>query len=198
MTGVDEVSVGNARCAEVPVGAVEALVTNTINVLVTSITDSIVANVTARSEQSLRDEIKLGLLNSRLESMLGVVAMLHANMARNAKIIVGARSASDKVLLRQFLNARIASASSNWNLQVFRVAWCSLWLGWSRLGCNCLCCAVDDLSILNKTLDHPVILTTAKNAVVHTGLTQIKVTIIAGTAMIMFIWDSLAAVVAVD
>ncbi len=70
--------------------------------LVTSITDSIVANVTARSEQSLRDEIKLGLLNSRLESMLGVVAMLHANMARNAKIIVGARSASDKVLLRQF------------------------------------------------------------------------------------------------
>jgi hypothetical protein len=43
-----------------------------------------------------------------------------------------------------------------------------------------------------------VILTTAKNAVVHTGLTQIKVTIIAGTAMIMFIWDSLAAVVAVD
>jgi hypothetical protein len=70
--------------------------------LVTSITDSIVANVTARSEQSLRDEIKLGLLNSRLESMLGVVAMLHANMARNAEIIVGARSASDKVLLRQF------------------------------------------------------------------------------------------------
>jgi hypothetical protein len=43
-----------------------------------------------------------------------------------------------------------------------------------------------------------VILTTAKNAVIHTGLAEIEVTIIAGAAMIVFIWDSLAAVVAVD
>ena len=116
---MDEASIGNARCTEVPVGAVEALVTNTVNVLfiisksfhnrfdaviylVTSITDSIVANVTAWSEQSLGDEVKLGLFDSRLESMLGVVAMLHADMAGNAEIKVGARSAGDEVLLGEF------------------------------------------------------------------------------------------------
>jgi hypothetical protein len=128
VAGVDEVSIGNARCAEVPVRAVKALVTNTVNVLITSITDSIVANVTTRSEQSLGDEIKLGLLNSRFECMLGVVAMLHANVARDAEIKVGARSAGDEVLLGKFLNARIASASSNRNLQVLGDARCSLWL----------------------------------------------------------------------
>jgi hypothetical protein len=34
--------------------------------------------------------------------MLGVVTMLHTNMARNAEVIVGAGSASDKVLLGEF------------------------------------------------------------------------------------------------
>jgi hypothetical protein len=58
-----------------------------------------VTNVTAWSKQGLSNEIKLCILNSRLECMLWVVAMLHANMARNAKVIVGAGSAGDKVLL---------------------------------------------------------------------------------------------------
>jgi hypothetical protein len=31
--------------------------------------------------------------------MLGVVAMFHTNMARDAEVVVGAGSASDKVLL---------------------------------------------------------------------------------------------------
>ena len=60
------------------------------------------ANVAAWSQQSLGDEVKLGLLDSRFESMLGVVAMLHADMASNAEIIVGARSAGDEVLLGEF------------------------------------------------------------------------------------------------
>ncbi len=47
-------------------------------------------NVTAWSEQGLSNEIELGLLNSGFEGMFRVVAMLHANMARNAEIIVGA------------------------------------------------------------------------------------------------------------
>jgi hypothetical protein len=61
-----------------------------------------VANVTTWSEQGLGNEIKLGLLNSRFECMLWVVAMLHANVARNAEIIVRAGGAGDKVLLGEF------------------------------------------------------------------------------------------------
>ena len=67
--------------------------------LVTPITDSVVTNVTAWSKQSLSNEVKLRILNSRLECMLGVVAMFHTNMARDAEVVVGAGSASDKVLL---------------------------------------------------------------------------------------------------
>jgi hypothetical protein len=120
VAGVDEVGIGDARCTEVPIRAVEALVTDTIDVLfvclamipqevgeyttylITPITDSVVTNVTAWSEQSLSDEVKLRILNSRLECMLGVVTMLHANMASDAEIKVGAAGAGDKVLLGEF------------------------------------------------------------------------------------------------
>ena len=73
-----------------------------ITYLITSITDSVVTNVTAWSEQSLSDEVKLRILNSRLECMLGVVTMLHANMAGDAEIKVWAAGAGDKVLLGEF------------------------------------------------------------------------------------------------
>jgi hypothetical protein len=96
------------------------------------------------------------------------------------------------------LNARIASASSNWNFQIFWDDWCGLWLRCSRLWCNGLGRAVDDLSVLNKTLNHPVVLTTAKNPLIDTGLTEVKVAIIAGTAMIVLIWNRFTAVVAVN
>ena len=96
------------------------------------------------------------------------------------------------------MNARIASAGGNWNLQVFWDGWCGLWLRWSSLWCNCLSSAVDNLPVLNKTLDHPMILTTAKNAITNAGLAEIKVAIIAGTAMIVLIWNRFAAVVAVN
>jgi hypothetical protein len=58
-----------------------------------------VANVAARSKQSLCNKVEGCILNSRLECMLGVVAMFHTNMARDAEVVVGAGSASDKVLL---------------------------------------------------------------------------------------------------
>jgi hypothetical protein len=70
--------------------------------LITSVADSVVTNVTAWSEQSLGDEVKLRVLHSGLECMLGVVTMLHANMARDAEIKVGAAGAGDKVLLGEF------------------------------------------------------------------------------------------------
>jgi hypothetical protein len=43
-----------------------------------------------------------------------------------------------------------------------------------------------------------VILTTAKNTIGNAGLAEIKVAIIAGTAMIVLIWDRSTAVVAVN
>jgi hypothetical protein len=101
-----------------------------------------------------------------------------------------------KLLKELTLDARIAGASSNWNLQVFWDDWCGLWLRCGRLWRNCLGRAVDDLSVLNKTLNHPVILAAAKDAPIDTGLAEIIVAIIAGTAMIVLIWDRFTAVVA--
>jgi hypothetical protein len=88
MAGVDEASVGNAGRAEVPIWAVETLMADAKDVLVTPITDSIVPNVAARSKQSLRHHIKVRVFNCRNESVLGVVAMLHCDVARDAKIVV--------------------------------------------------------------------------------------------------------------
>jgi len=96
------------------------------------------------------------------------------------------------------LNARIAGASINWDLQVFWDDWSGLWLRWSSLWCNCLSSAINDLSVLHETLNHPVILTTAKNTITNAGLAEIKVPIIAGTAVIMLVWDRFTAIVAVN
>jgi hypothetical protein len=42
-----------------------------------------------------------------------------------------------------------------------------------------------------------VVVTTAKNAIVHTVLAEIKITIIASAAVIVLIWNGTAAVIAV-
>jgi hypothetical protein len=42
-----------------------------------------------------------------------------------------------------------------------------------------------------------VIITTTKNAIIHTVLAEIKITIIASAAVIVLIWNSAAAVIAV-
>jgi hypothetical protein len=99
---MDETGVDNANWAEVPIWAVEALVTNSIYVLVTSITDSVVARVATRSKQSLGNRLKNGIFNSWSETMFGVVAMLVVNVARNAQIIIVTSSASNEALLGKF------------------------------------------------------------------------------------------------
>lgn len=72
---------------------------NTVDVLVAPITDGVVTSVSAWAKKSLSDQVKSGILNSWLKSMLGVVSMLQANMACNAQVVVWARSASNEVLL---------------------------------------------------------------------------------------------------
>jgi hypothetical protein len=87
---VDEAGIWLASGAEVPIWAVKALVADAIDVLITSITDSIVSNVAARSKQSLGNDVEVGVLNSWLESVLWVVAVLHTDVARDAQIVVWA------------------------------------------------------------------------------------------------------------
>lgn len=193
VTSVDEASVGLASRAEVPVWAVEALMANTVDVLVTTITDGIVSNITARGKKSLGNDVELGVLDSWLESVLGVVAMLHTDMASDAKVVVGACSAGNEVLLGKLLNARVAGAGSNWNLQI-RDSLLDR-LDFRRHG---LSRAVDDFSVLHDTLEKPMVLALAENSIVNAGLAEIKVTILASAAVVVNIRDRSVAVVAVN
>jgi hypothetical protein len=194
MASMDEASIDVAGWAEVPVWAIKALVTNTVDVLVASIANGIMSNVTARSEKCLSNDIEMSILNSWLECMLGVVAMLHTNVARNAEVVVRAWSASNEVLLSEFLNARVTSTSSNWDLQGLG----EVDLGTLRLRRHGLSGAVDDLSILYDTLDEPMIFALAENSVVNASLAEIKITILASAAVVMNIRDGLIAVVAIN
>lgn len=63
---------------------------NTIDVLVTTITDGIVTNVTARSKESSRNHIEACILNSSLKGVIRVMTVIVANVAWDAKIKVRA------------------------------------------------------------------------------------------------------------
>ena len=90
MAGVDEASIGVACRAEVPIRAIEALVADTVDVLVTTITDGIVSSVSARGKKSVGNQVEGSILNSWLEGMLWVESMLQADMAGNAQVVVRA------------------------------------------------------------------------------------------------------------
>ena len=65
--------------------------------LITSIADRKMTNVSAGSAKGCGHQIKTGLLRGRYESMSWVMAMLQANMARYAKIVVVADRTGHKV-----------------------------------------------------------------------------------------------------
>jgi len=94
-------------------------------------------------------------------------------------------------------NAVVASASSSWNLRFGCNEGC-LGLRRNTLWCNGLSSTVDDLAILNETLDQPVVITSTDNPTANTALAEIKVTIIADAAVIVYVWDGIVAIVAVD
>jgi hypothetical protein len=102
MAWVNEASIDDASRAVVPIWAVEALVANSVDVFVTSITDCIVAGVASRAKESLRDQVEVSIFDSRDESVLGVMAVLLSSVARNAEVVVLARCAGNEVLLREF------------------------------------------------------------------------------------------------
>lgn len=99
---VDVTGINNAVRAVVPIRAVEALVADTVDVLITTITDGVVSHIASWGQQGLGDEVEISILNGGCESVLGMVTMLNRQMARNAKIVVLTRQAGDEVLLGQF------------------------------------------------------------------------------------------------
>ena len=95
---VDERCIWHASRAEIPVWAVETLVADAIDVLVTTIADSVVSFVAAWCQKDLRSFIKLYIFDCSDEGMAWVVTMLLCTMARKAKVIVLASSAGDEIL----------------------------------------------------------------------------------------------------
>ena len=108
--GVDKAGVDETFRAVVPVWTVHALVANTIDVLVTPVTDSTVAYVAARGKQGLGYDIKLRALDCRSEGVLWIVAVLQGDVTGDAEVVVLAGSAGDEVLVGPFCNR---SALSN-------------------------------------------------------------------------------------
>lgn len=118
VTRMSGASILDAVLAEIPIGAIETLVAHAIDLLVTSITDGIVAHVAARSEQSLCSKGKYCLLSRWVKAVSGMMAMLVAGMAVNAKVKVLARVASDKITLGQHYYAAVAGTSWNRNARL--------------------------------------------------------------------------------
>lgn len=102
MARVDEAGVYDTSGAVIPVGTVEALVTNTIDVLVTTITDSIMACITSGFEKSACKCIEWGVFDGGDKRMLRVMAMLKCNMTWDAKIEILTSCAGDKIFLWEF------------------------------------------------------------------------------------------------
>jgi hypothetical protein len=101
MTGVDDLGALNTFRAVVPVRAVQALVTNTVDELVAAVADCRMACIPAGRAQSIGQGRQGSVQSGSLESMAWVMTVLVADMAVQAQIVVIARGACDKVLLRE-------------------------------------------------------------------------------------------------
>jgi hypothetical protein len=92
----------HASGAEVPVRAVQALVADTRNVLVTAITDSVVEVVAARLHLGSDVVRHLGVLDSRDKTVLGMVTMSVLGEACLAQVKVFTDSAVEELDLGEF------------------------------------------------------------------------------------------------
>jgi hypothetical protein len=101
---VDKAGVDETFRAVVPVWTVHALVANTIDVLVTPVTDSTVAYVAARRKQGVGYDVELRALDCRSEGVLWIVAVLQGDVTGDAEVVVLAGSAGDEVLVGPFCN----------------------------------------------------------------------------------------------
>jgi hypothetical protein len=202
---VDELGVLETVGAVVPVWAVQALVADTVDELVAAIADGVVTNVPARIAEEIGQSREDSLGCRGRESMTGVVTMLVANMASQAKVIIVARDASNKLLLGENGDTAVAGASRllfvcNRLFLIGKSSWNLLLLGLLGLdfGCDTLGSAVNNAAVLDEALDHPVPAAGAVNTVVYAGRAKIIIATITYTAMEVLVLHRLVAVVAVN
>ena len=99
---VDELRIWNAGLAVIPVWAVKTLVANTIDVLVTAVTDGLVRNIASRVEECLGEGLQFGIGRCWHKRVLWVVAMLDLVVAWNTEVKVLAVHTRDEAVLWVF------------------------------------------------------------------------------------------------
>jgi hypothetical protein len=202
MHRMHEFCVLDALRAVVPVGAVETLVADTKDCLIAAITKRSVLDIASWSTQELGKRAESILCNG-LEGVCGMMAVLVGLVARDAQVEIIAVYASHELVLGVFSNTGVAC--TDW-LVLFllgllfgymffdslgestRILWiCGDWFwGGLRFRRELLRSTVDDLTIADKALDEPMVITRAVNAILDTSLAQIVVSIIADVAMVVF------------
>jgi len=207
MAGVNEAGVHHATRAVVPVGAVQTLVTNALDALVTAVADGIVELATARGKAAEDLVVEPGALDSGNEGMLRVVSMAVLGEASPAEVVVVAGSAVDKLSLGELLHAAVAGPRAGEHLVVENrdnplqshgsraggLLGLFLRLG---LGSQALRRAVDDDAVLDETLDQPVVGSLACDTLVDTALAEVEVAIVASGAVVVSVRDGHVAAVA--
>lgn len=209
---VNELDALVAFSTVIPVWAVQALVANTEYRLIAPITQSRVADITPWSAQELGHWTHWSALVDGLEGMAWVVAMLAAFVARNAQVVVIAIKTSYELVLRKDVDAAVASTS--WLLEnillrlvlllvgertrhLLRNNFVWLWNIFLWLWNDDLRGAVHNLTILDCSLDKPVISIGAMHATIHASLAKIVISIVANVAMIVLAVHGFVADIAV-
>jgi hypothetical protein len=215
MVRVDERSVHDAARAVIPVRAVQALMAHALDSFIATVADDGVGLSTASGEAS--DDLclqRVGLGNWH-KGMPGVVAMTILGEAVLAEVIVRAILAVDKFSVEELLDAAVACTDAGAERQRMveeDTAHCPHCLtkrrGWSadvvglglgpRFWRQALCCAIDDHTVLDGTLDQPVVRSLACDTPVDTVLAKVEVAIVTGGAMVVSIRNGAVATVAAD
>lgn len=207
MAGVDILGALDAVSAEVPVGTVQALVANAVDELLAPIADCGVANIAAGVAQDVSQSRELGIGSGGLEGMGRVVTVFVVDVAIDTKVKVVALGASDKLLLRQNLDTVVASSCrlfsliDDWLLLLSERARHLLPSRISRrlsLGANTLGRAVDNASVFDEALHHPVTGPRAVDTSVDARWAEVVVTVVTDRAMEVLVFHWLVAVVAED
>jgi hypothetical protein len=203
---VDKGRIGHARRAVVPIRAVEALMAHTADGLVAAVASGVVDVVPARREVPGDAGIQDGTLGGGSEAVRRVVAVLVLGEAGLAEVEILADGTVDKLVLEELLDARVAGTDVLEEIGVGhrhdplggRRDLSHDILGDPRLGTDGLGGAVDDDTVLDQTLDEPVVISIACDALVDAVLAEIEITIVAGRAVIVSIRDGLITAVAQD
>jgi hypothetical protein len=206
---MNNVGVLVALGAIIPIWAIEALVTDTEDRLIASVTNGSMLDIAARSTKEICNWIHWSTISGRLESMGWMMTVLVALVAWKAEIVIIAVEAGYEVLIREFLDTTVASARRFefllfgllFMLPLISICTRHIWntaFGWSLVlgDDDRLSGAVDNMAILDETFDKPVALTWAMDTSIDALLAQIIVTIIADVAMVVLVRHGLITVVA--